>query len=107
MNRHEFEALARRSNLRPVLRGDLPEGVVLIADGQRHCPEADGQAYTTLWAFGRDEERLEVAQPMYFDRFFRDKGGVWKAVTEEVRLEAAKAAAAEWARSRGRRATRH
>lgn len=63
----KFERVCRESNLEPVKKFHVGPSIVLIADG--YCndhPNFRGPHYTTLWAVGKDENTLEVAQPLYF-----------------------------------------
>lgn len=73
----KFEQVCRESNLAPVMKFNVGDRIVLIADG--YCndhPEFRGPHYTTLWAVGKDENTLEVARPIYFE-------GLGKTTQEE------------------------
>jgi hypothetical protein len=68
MNRHRFEEICRESRLRPVGRVDVPGGVILLADGYMESePDRQYPHYKTLWAHGRNEDHLDVAQCIYND----------------------------------------
>lgn len=91
MKRLTFEKICRESKLRPVLRETIANHVVLIADGWfSDHPENRGPHYKTLWAVARDDDRLKVARPLYFN------GGIGSTTLQE-RIAAALADAQEMA----------
>lgn len=96
MNINEFESICRRASAKPVCREETPHGVIVVADGHNMTgPEQ----YRTVWAFGRDEDSLEIGRPVLFNHFYEDKG-IHRPVTEPVRVAAALEDARNYAESR-------
>ena len=97
MKHQEFESICRQAQAEPVLREDHPNGVIVIADGMSLAN--DDSRYRTVWAFGRDDETLEIGRPLLFNSFYEDKG-VTRPVTKEIRVAAALDDARQFAESR-------
>lgn len=102
MKYQKFREIIVGSNLREIKRVNYRGGVVLIADGSPPPDEDDDITHRTVWAFGKDENTLEIAQPIYFESYFEDQG-IWREVTLDIRIAAAEKAAREWIEARGRR----
>lgn len=85
MNKQEFETLCRSAQAVPVLRKETKNGVIVIADGADPGGEF---AYRTVWAFGKDDERLDIGRPLMFDYFYENKG-VHRPVSQDIRIQAA------------------
>ena len=97
-----FERLCRESNIMPVKRFEVPGGIVLIGDGSPSKQEIEeGYSHRTVWAFGRNEDKLEIARPLLFNSWYEDDS-LMKPVTQDIRIRAAEALAMDWVKSRGR-----
>lgn len=101
MKRGKFEEMCSGSRVQPVKRIDMPSGVILIADSgavslrDLRKISQKRNLYCTLWAYGRDEDHLEIGQSLYFNAFYED-AGLMRAVTEDVRIQNAEIAARNW-----------
>ena len=89
--------MCRQAKARPVCRKNVKNGVILVADGPAI---SDKEKYRTVWAFGRNENDLEIGRPLLFNDFYSDKGLV-RPVTEDIRVAAALQDATHYAESRG------
>lgn len=89
MNRRSWSDICRKSNYRELAREDRAGGVVLFAEGVRNGRKS------VLWAFGRDDEKLEIARPMEFHDWYEDNG-LHRPVSCETMLAAAKEDAFGW-----------
>ena len=96
MKHQEFERVCRQAQAKPVLREDVENGVIVIADGTAMTGD---EAFRTVWAFGKDEDNLEIGRPLLFNLFYEDKG-VTRPVTKEIRVAAALDDARHYAESR-------
>lgn len=82
MDIRKYEANARARGLKPVKRLKYKECVILISDGhQDKSPMCPVPHYKTEWAFGRNDEKLDIAQPLHFE-MFRDTLG-WSDKKDE------------------------
>ena len=96
MKHQEFERICRQAQAKPVHREDVKNGVIVIADG---TAMSGSEAFRTVWAFGKDEDNLEIGRPLLFNLFYEDKG-VTRPVTKEIRVAAALDDARNYAESR-------
>lgn len=76
-----MEAMCRTAGMVPVSRTSVDGAEVFIADGFAAQPaitfskfgiephEFPGGCYATLWMVSRGEDKLDIAQPMFFELF--------------------------------------
>lgn len=83
MNKHKIEDIARRSGMVPVSRTNIDGAEVFIADGFSSPDLIDvrfkrfgitkedfpGGCFATLWWISRQEDKLDIGQPLFFELF--------------------------------------
>ena len=113
LNKDRIEEMTRRSGLSPETREAMPGGLLLfMADGFVNPPYAAFQrfgldaeefphgAYVTFWWLMRDEERLVVAAPLFF-QFDHDVATMALADRKRARLNKAREEARKVLRPHG------
>lgn len=78
MNKNKIESICRKSGMVPVSRARIEGAEVFIADGFSAHPaivfqrfgvepgDFPGGCYATLWWISRQEDKLDVGQPLFF-----------------------------------------
>lgn len=111
MNKDKIEQMCRAAGLFPELRETIRGHEVCIADGFSPRPDVtfarmgveQGEfpygAFVTMWWAAQGEERMRMAEPLFFDAFHDPQ---WdKATKKQARINAAKQRAAEVLKPRG------
>lgn len=96
MKRVTWQDIVSKSNYRELERVNRNGGVMLFAEGERNGKKS------ILWAFGRNENKLEIARPMEFHDWFGDKG-IHRPVTREIMMINARDDAFGWLEERDAR----
>lgn len=95
MKLEKYEQLVKKRGLEIIHRDNYKGCIILISDGfvQKH-PEHDLPQYVTEWAFGREHNKLDVAQPIFHEHL--NKRGFGFANKQAERKKDAISAAKEF-----------
>lgn len=92
---HDLEAWCSSIGLSAAYRKDTMNGILLVADGERHgntdCPMPH---FHTLWAIADGEDNIIVMQPLFFEKWRIENQRRERRVTKAVE------AAVSWMQSR-------